>query len=82
MKAARTGFLAATGLEARGRAYAESAAVIHLTPAPTGSRAVQIYAVLREREQIRSTSQRQLNPHAVLAGLLHPRTPHVTGELN
>jgi len=31
---------------------------------------------------IRTTSQRQLNPHDVLASLLHARTPHVTAELN
>jgi transposase len=31
---------------------------------------------------IRTTSQRQLNPHSVLASLLHARTPHVTAELN
>src|SRR5206468_11669718 len=31
---------------------------------------------------IRTTWQRQLNPHSVLASLLHARTPHVTAELN
>lgn len=31
---------------------------------------------------IRTTSQRQLNPHAVLASLLQARTPHVAAELN
>lgn len=31
---------------------------------------------------IRTTSQRQLNPHSVLASLLHARTPHVAVHLN
>jgi len=31
---------------------------------------------------IRTTSQRQLNPHGVLASLLRARTPQVTAELN
>jgi len=31
---------------------------------------------------IRTTSQRQLNPHAVLASLLHARTPHAVTELH
>jgi transposase len=31
---------------------------------------------------IRTTSQRQLNPYAVLASLLHARTPHAAAELN
>ena len=31
---------------------------------------------------IRTTSQRQLNPHSVLASLLHTRTPQVAAELN
>jgi len=31
---------------------------------------------------IRTTSQRQLNPHAVLASLLHARTPHAVTEFN
>jgi transposase len=31
---------------------------------------------------IRTTTQRQLNPHAVLASLVHARTPHVAAELN
>jgi hypothetical protein len=31
---------------------------------------------------IRTTSQRQLNPHDVLTSLLHARTPFVNAELN
>ncbi len=31
---------------------------------------------------IRTTTQRGLNPHAVLASLVHARTPHVAAELN
>ena len=31
---------------------------------------------------IRTTTLRDLNPHAVLASLLHARTPHVAVELN
>ncbi len=31
---------------------------------------------------IRTTCQRQLNPHSVFASLLHARAPHVTAELN
>jgi transposase len=31
---------------------------------------------------IRTTSQRQLNPHSVLAALLHARTPQMAAELN
>jgi hypothetical protein len=31
---------------------------------------------------IRTATQRELNPHAVLASLLHARTPHVATELN
>jgi len=31
---------------------------------------------------IRTTTQRDLNPHAVLASLVHARTPHVAAELN
>jgi hypothetical protein len=31
---------------------------------------------------IRTTTQRQMNPHSVLASLLHARTPHVAAELN
>jgi transposase len=31
---------------------------------------------------IRTASQRELNPHVVLASMLHVRTPHVVAELN
>jgi transposase len=31
---------------------------------------------------IRTTTQRDLNPHAVLASLMHARTPHVAADLN
>ena len=31
---------------------------------------------------IRTTTQRDLNPHAVLASLVHARTPQVAAELN
>ena len=30
----------------------------------------------------RTASQRELNPHVVLASMLHMRTPHVVAELN
>jgi hypothetical protein len=31
---------------------------------------------------IRTTTQRDLNPHAVLASLAHAQTPHIAADLN